>query len=176
MDGFSQNTGIIVIGATNFPDVLDKALTRPGRFDKQVQVPLPDVKGREEILQLYGSKTKLAPGANLKALAQGTPGMSGADLSNLVNQVSFCAGIREVGADVAERLWCQLASRSCRCFVIVCLFCRCEQTCECGDMHWGAALFSCRPGNLRASSQLRIHDPPPGFLQLLVRYLLHIPG
>lgn len=87
MDGFNQNTGVIVIGATNFPDVLDQALTRPGRFDKHVVVPLPDVKGREEILTLYGSRTKLAPEANLKALAQGTPGMSGADLYNLINQV-----------------------------------------------------------------------------------------
>lgn len=93
MDGFSQNTGVIVIGATNFPDVLDQALTRPGRFDKHVVVPLPDVKGREEILNLYGARTKLAPEANLKALAQGTPGMSGADLYNLVNQAAVKASL-----------------------------------------------------------------------------------
>ena len=87
MDGFDQSTGVIVIAATNFPQGLDKALTRPGRFDKQIPVPLPDVGGRWQILKLYGQRVKLAPGADLKALAKGTPGMSGADLSNLVNQV-----------------------------------------------------------------------------------------
>lgn len=87
MDGFEQNSGVIVIAATNFPESLDHALTRPGRFDKHVVVPLPDVKGREAILELYGSKTKLATDTNLKQLAQGTPGMSGADLFNIVNQV-----------------------------------------------------------------------------------------
>lgn len=88
MDGFEQNSGVIVIAATNFPESLDHALTRPGRFDKRVVVPLPDVKGREAILALYGAQTQLAQSANLKQLAQGTPGMSGADLFNLVNQAS----------------------------------------------------------------------------------------
>lgn len=87
MDGFEQNSGVIVIAATNFPETLDHALTRPGRFDKHVNVPLPDVRGREKILKLYTSRTILDAKANLKALAQGTPGFSGADLSNLVNQV-----------------------------------------------------------------------------------------
>lgn len=87
MDGFEQNSGVIVIAATNFPETLDHALTRPGRFDKHVTVPLPDVRGREKILKLYTSRTILDAKANLKALAQGTPGFSGADLSNLVNQV-----------------------------------------------------------------------------------------
>lgn len=87
MDGFDQNSNIIVIAATNFPETLDHALTRPGRFDKHVAVPLPDVRGREQILGLYTSRTILDATANLKALAQGTPGFSGADLSNLVNQV-----------------------------------------------------------------------------------------
>ena len=88
MDGFEQNNGVIVIAATNFPETLDHALTRPGRFDKHVAVPLPDVRGREKILMLYTSRTILDAKANLKALAQGTPGFSGADLYNLVNQVS----------------------------------------------------------------------------------------
>lgn len=87
MDGFEQNSGVIVIAATNFPESLDHALTRPGRFDKRVVVPLPDVRGREAILELYGSRTKLDASADLRQLAQGTPGMSGADLFNLVNQV-----------------------------------------------------------------------------------------
>lgn len=87
MDGFDQSSNIIVIAATNFPQTLDHALTRPGRFDKHVAVPLPDVRGREQILGLYTSRTILDATANLKALAQGTPGFSGADLSNLVNQV-----------------------------------------------------------------------------------------
>lgn len=89
MDGFDQNSNIIVIAATNFPETLDHALTRPGRFDKHVAVPLPDVRGREQILGLYTSRTILDSAANLKALAQGTPGFSGADLSNLVNQVGW---------------------------------------------------------------------------------------
>lgn len=88
MDGFDQNSSVIVIAATNFPETLDHALTRPGRFDKHVAVPLPDVLGREKILGLYTSRTILDAKANLKELARGTPGFSGADLSNLVNQVS----------------------------------------------------------------------------------------
>ena len=87
MDGFDQNSNVIVIAATNFPETLDHALTRPGRFDKHVAVPLPDVRGREKILGLYTSRTILDTKANLKELARGTPGFSGADLSNLVNQV-----------------------------------------------------------------------------------------
>lgn len=74
MDGFEQNQGIIVIGATNYADVLDDALTRPGRFDKHVVVPLPDVKGRLQILELYAKKSPLAKDVNLEVLARGTPG------------------------------------------------------------------------------------------------------
>jgi len=74
MDGLEQNQGIIVIGATNYADVLDDALTRPGRFDKHVVVPLPDVKGRLQILELYAKKCPLAKDVNLDVLARGTPG------------------------------------------------------------------------------------------------------
>ena len=85
MDGFEQNQGVIVIGATNIADSLDPALLRPGRFDRHVAVPLPDIEGRKQILQLHASKVPLDPKAALTTLAKGTPGMSGADLSNLVN-------------------------------------------------------------------------------------------
>jgi len=93
MDGFEQNSGIIVIGATNFPGVLDDALTRPGRFDRHVNVPLPDIKGRQQILDLYMKKIPMAKDTNLEVLARGTPGMSGADLNNLVNQAALRASI-----------------------------------------------------------------------------------
>ena len=85
MDGFEGNDGVIIIAATNRPDVLDPALLRPGRFDRQVVVPVPDIKGREMILDIYGKKTKLAADVDMAVIARGTPGFSGADLENLVN-------------------------------------------------------------------------------------------
>jgi ATP-dependent metalloprotease len=94
MDGFEQNQGVIVIGATNYADVLDDALLRPGRFDKHVTVPLPDVKGRQQVLELYGSKVPLAKDVNLATLARGTPGMSGAELFNLMNQAALRASVQ----------------------------------------------------------------------------------
>lgn len=93
MDGFDENNGIIVIGATNFVESLDPALLRPGRFDKLVVVPLPDVGGRREILQMYAAKTKLGPDVDLSVLARGTTGFSGADLNNLINQAALKASI-----------------------------------------------------------------------------------
>ncbi len=89
MDGFGENEGIIIIAATNRPDVLDPALLRPGRFDRQVTVNLPDVKGREEILKVHARNKVLAPGVNIPALAKRTPGYSGADLENLLNEAAL---------------------------------------------------------------------------------------
>jgi cell division protease FtsH len=91
MDGFEGNEGIIVIAATNRPDVLDAALLRPGRFDRQVVVPLPDVRGREHILNVHMRKIPLAEGVQASVLARGTPGFSGADLANLVNEAALFA-------------------------------------------------------------------------------------
>ena len=84
MDGFDTQEGIIIIAATNRPDVLDPALLRPGRFDRQVVVNLPDVRGREAILKVHAKNVKLAPEADLSIIARGTPGYSGAELANLV--------------------------------------------------------------------------------------------
>ncbi|HQZ12955.1 MAG TPA: ATP-dependent zinc metalloprotease FtsH [Devosia sp.] len=94
MDGFEANEGIILIAATNRPDVLDPALLRPGRFDRQVVVPNPDVIGRERILKVHIRKVPLAPDVDLKILARGTPGFSGADLMNLVNEAALLAARR----------------------------------------------------------------------------------
>jgi cell division protease FtsH len=94
MDGFEANEGIILIAATNRPDVLDPALLRPGRFDRQVVVPLPDVVGREKILRVHCRKVPLAPDVDLRVIARGTPGFSGADLSNLVNEAALLAARR----------------------------------------------------------------------------------
>ncbi len=94
MDGFEANEGIILIAATNRPDVLDPALLRPGRFDRQVVVPNPDVVGRENILKVHVKKVPLAPDVNLKTIARGTPGFSGADLANLVNEAALMAARR----------------------------------------------------------------------------------
>jgi cell division protease FtsH len=91
MDGFETNEGVILIAATNRPDVLDPALLRPGRFDRQVVVARPDVKGREEILRVHARRIPLAPNVELKVLARGTPGFSGADLANLVNEAALLA-------------------------------------------------------------------------------------
>ncbi len=89
MDGFDANEGVIVIAATNRPDTLDSALLRPGRFDRQVVIDLPTLKGREEILALHGKKIKFAADADLKRIARGTPGFSGADLANLLNEAAL---------------------------------------------------------------------------------------
>ena len=94
MDGFEANEGIIIIAATNRPDVLDPALLRPGRFDRQVTVPLPDIEGREKILLVHMKKVPLAPDVEARTLARGTPGMSGADLANLVNEAALMAARR----------------------------------------------------------------------------------
>ncbi|MGO3934440.1 ATP-dependent zinc metalloprotease FtsH [Rhodopseudomonas pseudopalustris] len=94
MDGFEANEGVILIAATNRPDVLDPALLRPGRFDRQVVVPNPDVVGREQILKVHVRKVPLAPDINLKTIARGTPGFSGADLMNLVNEAALMAARR----------------------------------------------------------------------------------
>jgi cell division protease FtsH len=91
MDGFEGTTGVIVIAATNRPDVLDPALLRPGRFDRQVVVPLPDIRGREQILLVHMRKVPLAPDVKADILARGTPGFSGADLANLVNEAALFA-------------------------------------------------------------------------------------
>ncbi len=91
MDGFESNEGVILISATNRPDVLDPALLRPGRFDRQVVVSLPDIKGREKILRVHMKKTPIAPDVNPLILAKGTPGFSGADLENLVNEAALLA-------------------------------------------------------------------------------------
>ncbi len=91
MDGFESNEGVILIAATNRPDVLDPALLRPGRFDRQVVVPVPDVKGREEILKVHSKRTPLADDVNLTDLSRGTPGFTGADLENLVNEAALLA-------------------------------------------------------------------------------------
>ena len=106
MDGFEGNEGIIVIAATNRPDVLDPALLRPGRFDRQVVVPLPDVRGREQILRVHMRRVPLADDVKPALIARGTPGFSGADLANLVNEAALFAARankRIVGMDEFER-------------------------------------------------------------------------
>jgi len=91
MDGFEANEGVIIVAATNRPDVLDPALLRPGRFDRQVQVPNPDIKGREKILGVHARKVPLGPDVDLRIIARGCPGFSGADLANLVNEAALMA-------------------------------------------------------------------------------------
>ncbi|MEQ3629829.1 MAG: ATP-dependent zinc metalloprotease FtsH, partial [Sulfitobacter sp.] len=91
MDGFESNEGVIILAATNRRDVLDPALLRPGRFDRQVTVPNPDIKGREKILSVHARKTPLGPDVDLRIIARGTPGFSGADLANLVNEAALMA-------------------------------------------------------------------------------------
>jgi cell division protease FtsH len=106
MDGFEGNEGVIVIAATNRPDVLDPALLRPGRFDRQVVVPLPDIRGREQILKVHMRKVPLAKDVNAGIIARGTPGFSGADLANLVNEASLFAAranMRLVDMDMFEK-------------------------------------------------------------------------
>ena len=91
MDGFDERTNIVIIAATNRIDVLDKALLRPGRFDRQISISKPDIKGREEILKVHAGKIRTAPDVNVKALAKSTPGFSGADLANLCNEAALLA-------------------------------------------------------------------------------------
>ncbi|RTZ89859.1 MAG: cell division protein FtsH [Deltaproteobacteria bacterium] len=95
MDGFESSDGVILISATNRPDVLDPALMRPGRFDRQVVVPIPDVRGREEILKVHTRKTPLSEEVDLSIIARGTPGFTGADLENLVNEAALLAARKE---------------------------------------------------------------------------------
>ncbi len=105
MDGFEANEGIIIVAATNRPDVLDPALLRPGRFDRQIVVPLPDIKGREKILTVHMGKVPLASNVDASVIARGTPGFSGADLANLVNEAALLAarrGKRVVGMEEFE--------------------------------------------------------------------------
>ncbi|BDD88059.1 ATP-dependent zinc metalloprotease FtsH [Desulfofustis limnaeus] len=106
MDGFESNEGVIIVAATNRPDVLDPALLRPGRFDRQVVVPIPDVGGRQKILEIYGKKTKMAANVDYEILARGTPGFSGADLENLVNEAALMAarqGAKEITLELLEK-------------------------------------------------------------------------
>ena len=106
MDGFESNEGVIIVAATNRPDVLDPALLRPGRFDRQVVVPIPDVGGRQKILEIYGKKTKMAAHIDYEILARGTPGFSGADLENLINEAALMAareGAKEINLDLLEK-------------------------------------------------------------------------
>jgi len=98
MDGFDTQEGVIIIAATNRPDVLDPALLRPGRFDRQVTINLPDVNGREEILRVHVKKIKLAPNVDLARIAKGTPGFSGAELANLINESALLAARRGLNA------------------------------------------------------------------------------
>jgi cell division protease FtsH len=95
MDGFESNDGVILVAATNRPDVLDPALMRPGRFDRRIVVPLPDIRGREGILKVHTSKTPLSDDVDLKVIARGTPGFSGADLANLVNEGALLAASKD---------------------------------------------------------------------------------
>lgn len=102
MDGFGANEGVIVVAATNRSDILDKALLRPGRFDRQVYVGLPDIKGREDILKVHTRNKPLAPDVNLKTIAKSTPGFTGADLENLVNEAALLAAKRNRKAIVEK--------------------------------------------------------------------------
>ena len=96
MDGFAANEGVIVLAATNRPDVLDKALLRPGRFDRQIVVGLPDVRAREQILEVHARKKKLADDIDLKIVAKNTAGFSGADLENILNEAALLAARRNL--------------------------------------------------------------------------------
>jgi len=98
MDGFESNDGVIIVAATNRPDVLDPAILRPGRFDRRITVPRPDVRGREEILRVHTKRTPLSPDVELDIIARGTPGFSGADLENLVNEAALLAARQDKDA------------------------------------------------------------------------------
>jgi cell division protease FtsH len=107
MDGFEKNEGVIIVAATNRPDVLDPALLRPGRFDRQVVVPVPDVKGRQQILEIYGNKTKsMDANVDMAVIARGTPGFTGADLENLINEAALMAAREDatkINKDMLDR-------------------------------------------------------------------------
>jgi cell division protease FtsH len=104
MDGFDTQEGVIIIAATNRPDVLDPALLRPGRFDRQITVNLPDVKGREEILRVHAKRVKIADGVDLSVVARGTPGYSGAELANVINEAALMAARRGMKAITLKEL------------------------------------------------------------------------
>ncbi len=104
MDGFDANEGVIIIAATNRPDILDPALLRPGRFDRQIYIDLPTLKGREDILKLHGKKIKFAPDADISRLARGTPGFSGADLANVLNEAALLAARKSLDGVTNEVL------------------------------------------------------------------------
>src|SRR2546428_3512855 len=91
MDGFESNDGVILLAATNRPDILDPALLRPGRFDRQIVIDLPDLKGREEILKVHARSIKLSKDVDFSVIGRGTPGFSGADLANLINEAALLA-------------------------------------------------------------------------------------
>ncbi|MCK4460418.1 MAG: ATP-dependent zinc metalloprotease FtsH, partial [candidate division Zixibacteria bacterium] len=117
MDGFESNEGVILVAATNRPDVLDPALLRPGRFDRQIVVHIPDVKGREGIIKVHCRKVKLADDVDMSILARGTPGMSGADLANMINEAALLATRRdkdEVAMDEFEEASDKVMMRSAR--------------------------------------------------------------
>ena len=103
MDGFALNEGVIVMAATNRPDVLDKALLRPGRFDRQIVVSQPDVKAREQILEVHARKKRLAADVDLRIIAKNTSGFSGADLENVLNEAAFF--ISSIIGKAAGRIW-----------------------------------------------------------------------
>ncbi len=106
MDGFEENEGVIIVAATNRPDVLDPALLRPGRFDRQVIVPVPDVLGRQKILEIYAKKTKMRSDVDMAIVARGTPGFTGADLENLVNEAALMAariGARKIDKEMIDK-------------------------------------------------------------------------
>jgi cell division protease FtsH len=106
MDGFDSSEGVIVIAATNRPDVLDPALLRPGRFDRIVTVPLPDMRGRERILAIHSARVVLAPGTDLMRIAKGTPGFSGADLRNLINEGAlYAARMNKAAIEIGDLEW-----------------------------------------------------------------------
>ncbi len=106
MDGFEENEGVIIVAATNRPDILDPALLRPGRFDRQVIVPVPDVLGRQKILEIYAKKTKMRSDVDMEIVARGTPGFSGADLENLVNEAALMAartGAKKIDNEMIDK-------------------------------------------------------------------------
>src|SRR4029077_4903476 len=104
MDGFDASKGVIIMAATNRPDVLDPALVRPGRFDRQVVVDRPDLKGREEILRVHARGGALSPNVELRTIAARAPGFTGADLENVVNEAALLAARREKNAVTMDEL------------------------------------------------------------------------